>query len=152
MFFRSKLSASVIVRNSNCTLHRNPTAVHTPHALPLPELPCFGTICLGAVHLAGAQLFWQQVEFLNPGGTSKDRIAASMIREAEATGKLKLGGTVVEGTSGSTGICLASLCRAKGYRCVIVMPDDQVRNQYTWPMRSRDCILQAKLHVVSMQA
>ncbi|CAM9606759.1 unnamed protein product [Scytosiphon promiscuus] len=66
-----------------------------------------------------------KVEFLNPGGTSKDRIAASMIREAEATGKLKQGGTVVEGTSGSTGICLASLCRAKGYRCVIVMPDDQ---------------------------
>ncbi|CAM9169872.1 unnamed protein product, partial [Hapterophycus canaliculatus] len=66
-----------------------------------------------------------QVEFLNPGGTSKDRIAASMIREAEMAGKLKQGGTVVEGTSGSTGICLASLCRAKGYRCVIVMPDDQ---------------------------
>ncbi|CAM9657376.1 unnamed protein product [Ectocarpus sp. 4 AP-2014] len=66
-----------------------------------------------------------KVEYLNPGGTSKDRIAASMIEEAEATGELKQGGTVVEGTSGSTGICLASLCRAKGYRCVIVMPDDQ---------------------------
>lgn len=68
------------------------------------------------------------MEYLNPGGTSKDRIAASMIKEAEASGKLKKGGTVVEGTSGSTGICLASLCRAKGYNCVIVMPDDQVRN------------------------
>lgn len=68
------------------------------------------------------------MEYLNPGGTSKDRIAASMIKEAEASGKLKKGGTVVEGTSGSTGICLASLCRAKGYRCVIVMPDDQVRD------------------------
>lgn len=51
-----------------------------------------------------------------------------MIKEAEKTGNLKKGGTVVEGTSGSTGICLASLCRAKGYRCVIVMPDDQVRH------------------------
>lgn len=49
-----------------------------------------------------------------------------MIAEAERSGKLMEGGTVVEGTSGSTGICLASLCRAKGYRCVIVMPDDQV--------------------------
>lgn len=67
------------------------------------------------------------MEYLNPGGTSKDRIAASMISEAEASGALKPGGTVVEGTSGSTGICLASLCRAKGYRCTIVMPDDQVR-------------------------
>lgn len=52
-----------------------------------------------------------------------------MIKEAEASGKLKKGGTVVEGTSGSTGICLASLCRAKGYNCVIVMPDDQVRKK-----------------------
>lgn len=68
-----------------------------------------------------------KVEYLNPGGTSKDRVAANMIAEAEAGGVLKAGGTVVEGTSGSTGICLASLCRAKGYRCVIVMPDDQVR-------------------------
>lgn len=67
-----------------------------------------------------------KVEYLNPGGTSKDRIAASMIQDAEESGKLAEGGTVVEGTSGSTGICLASLCRAKGYRCVIVMPDDQV--------------------------
>eukprot|EP00904_Undaria_pinnatifida_P002810 jgi/Undpi1/1252/HiC_scaffold_108.g14166.m1 len=66
-----------------------------------------------------------KVEYLNPGGTSKDRIAASMINEAEATGELTAGGTVVEGTSGSTGICLASLCRAKDYRCIIVMPDDQ---------------------------
>lgn len=67
------------------------------------------------------------MEYLNPGGTSKDRVAANMIAEAEASGVLKAGGTVVEGTSGSTGICLASLCSAKGYRCVIVMPDDQVR-------------------------
>lgn len=63
---------------------------------------------------------------MNPGGTSKDRIAARMIAEAEANGTLRAGGTVVEGTSGSTGICLASLCRAKGYQCIIVMPDDQV--------------------------
>ncbi|CAM9146029.1 unnamed protein product [Ascophyllum nodosum] len=70
-----------------------------------------------------------KVEYLNPGGTSKDRIAASMINDAEASGELTEGGTVVEGTSGSTGICLASLCRAKGYRCVIVMPDDQAEEK-----------------------
>lgn len=83
--------------------------------------------CLYANSMAQHVLLLYQVEYLNPGGTSKDRIAASMIKEAEASGELKNGGTVVEGTSGSTGICLASLCRAKGYRCVIVMPDDQVR-------------------------
>ncbi|CAM9430599.1 unnamed protein product, partial [Discosporangium mesarthrocarpum] len=70
-----------------------------------------------------------KAEYLNPGGTSKDRIAANMIREAEESGRLKPGGTVVEGTSGSTGIALASLCRAKGYKCVIVMPDDQAKEK-----------------------
>ncbi|GAB5029757.1 cysteine synthase [Nannochloropsis oceanica] len=66
-----------------------------------------------------------KAEYLNPGGTSKDRVALRMIQEAERAGLLKPGGTVVEGTSGSTGIALASLCRARGYRCLIVMPDDQ---------------------------
>lgn len=66
-----------------------------------------------------------KAEYLNPGGTSKDRVALRMIQEAERAGLLKPGGIVVEGTSGSTGIALASLCRARGYRCLIVMPDDQ---------------------------
>jgi cysteine synthase len=66
-----------------------------------------------------------KAEFLNPGGTSKDRVALQMIEEAERAGLLRPGGTVVEGTSGSTGIALAALCRARGYRCLIVMPDDQ---------------------------
>mmetsp|Transcript_58083 Transcript_58083/g.131610 ORF Transcript_58083/g.131610 Transcript_58083/m.131610 type:complete len:405 (-) Transcript_58083:112-1326(-) len=64
-------------------------------------------------------------EHLNPGGTGKDRIALAMVEEAEVTGRLGPGGTVVEGTSGSTGIALAALCASKGYRCIIVMPDDQ---------------------------
>ncbi|KAG5187667.1 putative cysteine synthase [Tribonema minus] len=72
----------------------------------------------------GCDIF-AKVEFLNPGGTGKDRLAAAMIEAAEAAGLLKPGGTVVEGTSGSTGISLASICRARGFRCVIVMPDDQ---------------------------
>jgi cysteine synthase len=66
-----------------------------------------------------------QVEYLNPGGTGKDRIAVSMIDAAVASGQLQPGGTVVEGTSGSTGISLASVCRARGFKCTIVMPDDQ---------------------------
>ncbi|CAM9535731.1 unnamed protein product, partial [Heterosigma akashiwo] len=65
-----------------------------------------------------------KAEHLNPGGTGKDRIALQMIEECEKRGLLREGGTVVEGTSGSTGISLALVCRARGYRCVIVMPDD----------------------------
>jgi cysteine synthase A len=66
-----------------------------------------------------------KVEYANPGGTGKDRIALAMIEEAERDGRLRPGGTVVEGTSGSTGISLSALSAARGYRCVIVMPDDQ---------------------------
>ena len=64
-------------------------------------------------------------EQANPSGTGKDRIALAMIEEAERAGRLRPGGTVVEGTSGSTGISLSALSAARGYRCVIVMPDDQ---------------------------
>ncbi|CAK9033907.1 Cysteine synthase 2 (CS 2) (Cysteine synthase-like protein) (CSl) (O-acetylserine (thiol)-lyase 2) (OAS-TL 2) (O-acetylserine sulfhydrylase 2) [Durusdinium trenchii] len=64
-------------------------------------------------------------EFLNPGGTSKDRIAKNIVLEAERDGLLKPGGTIVEGTSGSTGISLAQVACARGYKCVIVLPDDQ---------------------------
>jgi len=67
-----------------------------------------------------------KVEYLNPGGTSKDRIAKRLLVEAEDEGKLKQGGFVVEGTSGSTGIALTAQARAKGYRTIIFMPDDQV--------------------------
>ena len=70
-----------------------------------------------------------KAEYLNPGGTSKDRVALCMIEEAEKAGLLRPGGTVVEGTSGSTGIALASLCRARGYQCLIVMPDDQAKEK-----------------------
>jgi cysteine synthase A len=66
-----------------------------------------------------------KAEFLNPGGSVKDRAALWMIRAAEASGALRPGGTVVEGTAGNTGIGLAHLCNARGYRCVIYMPDNQ---------------------------
>lgn len=66
-----------------------------------------------------------KAEFLNPGGSVKDRAALYIIRDAERRGLLAAGGTVVEGTAGNTGIGLAHLCAARGYRCVIVIPDNQ---------------------------
>ncbi len=64
-----------------------------------------------------------KVEFLNPGGSVKDRIGIAMIEAAEAAGKLRPGGTIVEPTSGNTGVGLAMAAARKGYRCIFVMPD-----------------------------
>ena len=66
-----------------------------------------------------------KAEFMNPGGSVKDRAAWWMIREAERSGLLQPGGTIVEGTAGNTGIGLAHICNARGYSCVIFMPDNQ---------------------------
>jgi cystathionine beta-synthase len=64
-----------------------------------------------------------KVEYFNPGGSVKDRIALRMIEAAEADGRLRPGGTIVEPTSGNTGVGLAIVAQAKGYRCVFVCPD-----------------------------
>src|SRR5690242_11841274 len=64
-----------------------------------------------------------KLEYLNPGGSVKDRIGMAMIEKAEAEGKLKPGGTIVEPTSGNTGVGLAIAAAHKGYRCIFVMPD-----------------------------
>jgi len=64
-----------------------------------------------------------KVEYLNPGGSVKDRIAVRMVEAAEASGELKPGGTIVEPTSGNTGVGLALVAQAKGYSCVFVCPD-----------------------------
>jgi cysteine synthase A len=66
-----------------------------------------------------------KAEFLNPGGSVKDRAARGILDDAERRRLLKPGGTLVEGTAGNTGIGFAHLCNARGYRCVIVMPDNQ---------------------------
>ena len=66
-----------------------------------------------------------KAEFLNPGGSVKDRAAKYIIEDAEAKGLLKPGGTIVEGTAGNTGIGLALVANAKGYKTVIVIPDSQ---------------------------
>ncbi|KAG5642437.1 hypothetical protein DXG03_002783 [Asterophora parasitica] len=73
---------------------------------------------------AGASIYGK-AEFQNPGGSVKDRAALGVVRNAEEKGLIKPGGTVVEGTAGNTGIGLAHVCRAKGYNCVIYMPDTQ---------------------------
>ncbi len=66
-----------------------------------------------------------KAEFLNPSGSVKDRAAVFIVSAAEAKGELGPGGTVVEGTAGNTGIGLAHVCNARGYRCIIVIPDTQ---------------------------
>ncbi len=66
---------------------------------------------------------WSKSERANPGGSIKDRIAVAMIEEAEASGKLKPGGTIIEPTSGNTGVGLAMVAAVKGYKLILVMPD-----------------------------
>lgn len=78
---------------------------------------------LGQIVPDGAADIFVKLEFFNPGGSVKDRIALSMIETAERNGQLKTGDTIVEPTSGNTGIGLAMVGAAKGYKVVIVMPD-----------------------------
>ena len=72
----------------------------------------------------GGATIYGKMESLNPGGSVKDRIALSMIDDAERSGKLQPGDTIVEPTSGNTGIGLALVCAVKGYRLVLTMPED----------------------------
>lgn len=81
---------------------------------PLVELPRFS---------AGAARIFAKLEWFNPGGSVKDRIALTMIEDAERRGLLVPGGTIVEPTSGNTGVALAMLAAARGYRCIVVMPE-----------------------------
>ncbi|MCV0382479.1 MAG: cysteine synthase A [Erythrobacter sp.] len=82
----------------------------------------------GPSEAAGCDIYGK-CEFANPGGSVKDRAALSIVRDAEARGDLKPGGTVVEGTAGNTGIGLALVANALGYRTIIVMPDNQSREK-----------------------
>ena len=83
-----------------------------------------GTLC----RETGCEILGK-AEFLNPGGSVKDRAALYIIRDAEQRGALRAGGTVVEGTAGNTGIGLAHICSARGYRCVIIIPETQSREK-----------------------
>ena len=82
----------------------------------------------GTPHIRLNRLFpgsevWIKSERSNPGGSIKDRIGIAMIEAAEADGRLKPGGTIIEPTSGNTGTGLAIAARLKGYRVIAVMPD-----------------------------
>jgi cystathionine beta-synthase len=78
---------------------------------------------LNSVTTAGSATVAAKIEYLNPGGSAKDRIAVKMVDAAEASGALKPGGTIVEPTSGNTGIGLALVAQQRGYKCIFVCPD-----------------------------
>src|SRR6478735_9401465 len=92
-----------------------PTLLDLVGGTPIVQLASFGSET-GATLLA-------KLEFMNPGGSNKDRIGLAMIEAAERDGKLRPGGTIVEPTSGNTGVGLAIAAAQKGYRCIFVMPD-----------------------------
>ena len=79
---------------------------------------------IGSLSAATGCIILGKAEFLNPGGSSKDRVALAIVREAEKSGALRPGGTIVEATAGSTGVSLALVARACGYRCLLVAADD----------------------------
>jgi cysteine synthase len=74
--------------------------------------------------LTGSEILGK-AEFMNPGGSVKDRAALGIIMDAESTGRLRRGDTIVEGTAGNTGIGLTVIGHAKGYRTVIIIPETQ---------------------------
>ncbi|MEL7683461.1 cysteine synthase A [Citromicrobium bathyomarinum] len=82
----------------------------------------------GPSEAAGCDIYGK-CEFANPGGSVKDRAALWIIRDAEARGELRPGGTIVEGTAGNTGIGIALVANALGYKTIIVMPDNQAREK-----------------------
>jgi len=82
----------------------------------------------GPSEAAGCDIFGK-CEFANPGASVKDRAALAIVEDAEARGALRPGGTIVEGTAGNTGIGLALVANAKGYRTIIVMPETQSREK-----------------------
>jgi cysteine synthase A len=82
----------------------------------------------GPSEAAGCEI-WGKCEFMNPGASVKDRAALWIVRDAEARGELKPGGTVVEGTAGNTGIGMALVANARGYKTIIVMPDNQSKEK-----------------------
>ncbi len=82
----------------------------------------------GPSEAAGAEIYGK-CEFSNPGASVKDRAALYIVRDAEVQGMLKPGGTIVEGTAGNTGIGLALVANALGYKCIIVMPETQSREK-----------------------
>ena len=96
-----------------------------PVASPLDLIGNTPLVLLKGPSEAAECEIWGKCEFANPGASVKDRAALGIIRDAEARGELEPGGCVVEGTAGNTGIGIALVANALGYRTIIVMPDNQ---------------------------
>jgi cystathionine beta-synthase len=94
-----------------------------PYADVLETIGWTPLIRLNAVTVGIRTPVFGKAEFFNPGGSVKDRIGLAIIEDAERRGELKPGGTIVEGTSGNTGVGLALAAALKGYRCIFTMPD-----------------------------
>lgn len=89
-------------------------------------LECVGKTPIVRLNRIGSDLphkFFVKLEFMNPGGSVKDRIGIRMVEDALASGKLKPGGTIIETTSGNTGMGLAMVAAVRGFKCIFVMPD-----------------------------
>ena len=80
---------------------------------------------------AGSEVF-VKLDSKNPGGSIKDRPALAIINDAEATGKLSAGGTIIEPTSGNTGIAIAMIAAVRGYKCILVMPDTMSKERQAY--------------------
>lgn len=129
--FRSAIASRALVAGSRRAYSSSKDAFKLPFVPLVSETGFVGAI--GNTPLlrlnklseeTGANIYGK-AEFMNPGGSVKDRAALYVILDAERKGLIKPGGTVVEGTAGNTGIGLAHVCRSRGYKCVIYMPNTQ---------------------------
>jgi cysteine synthase A len=109
-----------------------PSLATTPHARDgfVGAIGNTPLIALPKLSAAIGRTILGKAEFLNPGGSVKDRAARGIVEDFEARGLLEPGGVVVEGTAGNTGIGLTLVGNARGYRTIIVMPDDQAEEKY----------------------
>ncbi|BGO92321.1 hypothetical protein NBRC10512_001914 [Rhodotorula toruloides] len=133
---RAAFRAANVLRSSSTTAPYNPPSPYSgvsfqphPHSLPVDGfVGAVGNTPLIRINSLSDETGCEvlgKAEFMNPGGSVKDRAALGLVKWAENTGRIKPGGTIVEGTAGNTGIGLAHVCRAKGYKCVIYMPNTQ---------------------------
>ena len=96
--------------------------IHTSLTSLIGHTPLLEPVNYNAAHHLKARLL-VKLEYFNPAGSVKDRVAAAIIADAERSGRLKAGGTIIEPTSGNTGIGLAAVAAARGYRAILTMPD-----------------------------
>lgn len=105
------------------TTRRSPAGYRVAHDV-LGLIAGTPLVRLAGLSPTGGAAVWAKCEFMNPGGSVKDRPALAMILAAERSGKLRKGATIVEATSGNTGISLAMIAAVRGHRCILVMPED----------------------------